>query len=127
MKKIFLLIPLIVITVTSCGPSQEEVEAAEKVKQDSMAVVMQNTDTVVKEEVKKDSVLGVEVVSAKKAYKQKLAYLQSQYEEACKKLESIKGHKLLRSKHKKEKQIEEQTKVVNSIEHQIAALKNQNK
>lgn len=121
MKKL-ILIPIIAMSLFSCGPSQEEIEAAEQAKKDSVEIVLK--DTLEKQEVKKDSVIAI-VVKDQKHLKQKLAQLKSEYEKECVKLEDIKGHKFLRSKHKKENDIKEQTALVEQTKKQIQQVEKQ--
>ncbi|MFY8185480.1 MAG: hypothetical protein ACOVLD_05380 [Bacteroidia bacterium] len=70
MKKVFTLIAIAAVTATfvACGPSKEDLEKAEKAKQDSIAMAdsIANADAAAKlaEQAKADSVAMVEQAKA---------------------------------------------------------------
>ncbi len=119
----------VAIVVTACGPSKEEIEAKQQLFADSIQKASQDSleklvqDSITKIQITKDSI--VETPSNQKHLKTQLANLQLKYEKESKNLESLKQHKFLRSKHKKEEQIEKQTQVVENLKQQIHSIKSQ--
>ena len=130
MKKLIVLIGISSFALNGCGPSKEEAlekqeqytDSVQQAGKDSLARLSQ--DSIAKKKVKKDSV--AKSSPHKKHVKAELVELQEKYNEECAHLESLKKHhKLLRSKHKKEAQIEQQTEVVEQLKKQIDWIKKQ--
>lgn len=117
------------MTVAACGPSKEEVEAkqqlfadsVQKATKDSVEALVQ--DSITKKQITTDSI--IETPSNQKHLRAQLVNLQAKYEKECENLEALKHHKFLRSKHKKENQIEKQTQVVQHLKQQIHSIKAQ--
>jgi hypothetical protein len=115
------------IVLTACGPSKEEAEAKQQLFADSIQKVSNDSleklvqDSITKKPIQTDSI--IETTSNQKHLKTKLVNLQKKYEKECENLESLKHHKFLRSKHKKENQIEKQTQLIEHLKEQIRSIK----
>jgi hypothetical protein len=75
MKKVLSIVAVAALSVAfvACGPSKEEIEKAEKLKQDSIAAV---------EKSKQDSIAAAEAEAARQAVRDKYATIQSDIDAA---------------------------------------------
>jgi len=107
MKKTFILIPLIIASIISCGPSKAETAAKAQLQ------AMQ------------DSIANAAEQQRQDALKQQLIDFKSQLAAEQSKLDDTEKWKLLRSEDEKAQQIGEQTKVVEQLKSQIDDLEKQ--
>ncbi len=106
MKKLFTI--LLILVLSSCGPSAEEIAAREKIKNDSIALAAK--EELLREQEKAEKISQL---------KQQLIELKAQLAGEESRLESIHGFHFLRSKGTKAEEVANQTRVLEELKAQL--------
>lgn len=117
-----LILSIALISMVACGPSKEQQAAEEKRKNDSIAQAAKTEllhQQAVDDSVKSDKMVK-EVTN--ELTKSSLVDAKGKLAAAESKMEDIKAYHIGRSHADKDKQIEEQTKVIEELKNQIADL-----
>lgn len=121
MKKTITTIALLTTILTSCGPSQEEIAAREKIKTDSIAQAAQqqllDQQAAEQEEINESA--------NQESLKQQLIELKSQLAGEETKMQNIQEYKLLRTPEEKAQQVSDQTRIIEELTQQISETKKQ--
>ena len=117
MKQTILTISTLTLILFACGPSKEEQAAREKAIADSV------TQSIAKAKATADSIAAFN--ANQDALKQQLIDLKAQFEAAQARLGDVEQFKILRTADEKQQQIEEQTKIVETLRQQITDVEKQ--